>query len=251
MTAPRDVDAWSCSEPKKLTCYGTSHDGCAKKETTHHLCVPDELHVGAACGGALITCGYGQVDTCKWGLGNGHLCVVIPDWVDQANGKLAEIAQVTNTIDTLLDIDQPREQKPGGSWTDQQYIGPKQYDKLFIQLDHEAPSVEPPTGPLAHVDRIELMRIDSPTPLATIARADLYYNPESRHDFAQDVGVQSFTSEHMKFSLGTAVGDYVKSAHPFELVVRGRTADGKLVFTKTLTGDEAGDYPTIVPPRPY
>ncbi|CAN5787538.1 hypothetical protein BH11MYX2_BH11MYX2_02090 [soil metagenome] len=43
----------------------------------------------------------------------------------------------------------------------------------------------------------------------------------------------------------------MQSAHPFELVIRGRTQAGDLVFTKTLVGDEAGDYPTIVPPRPY
>lgn len=169
-----------------------------------------------------------------------------------------EVAQLRDIdVDELLDIDQPREQKPGGSWTEQQYIGPKQYDRLFVELTHRAPLSfdDEPKGPLGDVDRVELYTGGDAAPTTTIRKADtasFTYKAETVDDFEHDGrGPVTETKETLRVSLGQDVGAYVRDAHPFTVVLRARTSDGTLVFEKTFTGDEAGDYPTIVPPRPY
>ena len=42
---------------------------------------------------------------------------------------------VDGNLEFLLDIDQPREQKPGGAWTEQRYIGPKRYDAPWKDIE--------------------------------------------------------------------------------------------------------------------
>ena len=160
-----------------------------------------------------------------------------------------------NDLDVLLDIDQPREQKPGGAWTEQQYVGPKQYDRLFVDIKHDAPTSfdAPPTGPLGEIDHVELVA-DGTRVITTIPHSDataFQYKAEPFSEFAYDRGTESGTREHLKLMLGPAVGDYVKSTHPFKLVLRGVSAAGALVIETSFGGDEAGEYPAIVPPRPY
>jgi len=156
-----------------------------------------------------------------------------------------------SSLDLLLDIDQKREQKPGGSWTDQQYVGPKQYDKLFVDIKHDTPMAinEHPSGPLGTVDRVEL--VGGGRVLATIPTAELHYGAEMYSEFANDRGTETGTREHMKIFLGPVVGEYVKSTHPYKVVLRGLTKANVLVIEATFDGDEGGDYPSIVPPRPY
>lgn len=155
-------------------------------------------------------------------------------------------------LDVLLDIDQPREQKPGGSWTEQVYVGPKQYDRLFVDIKHDAPSTYtgPPKGPLGDIDHLELVA-DGKQVLATFPRTGFQYKAEPFSEFVDDRGGVEGTREHLKVFLGPAVGTYVKSTHPYHFALRGRTAAGALVIEKVFDGDEAGEYPTIVPPRPY
>ncbi len=157
-------------------------------------------------------------------------------------------------VDELLDIDQPRERKPGGAWTDQIYVGPKQYGKLFVELTHLAPmSMEdPPVGPLAAVDRIELLIGTSTTPIATIAKGAFTYHAETEHGFEHDGrGPTMDTKEKLEVFLGAAVGAHVKDAHPFAVTLRARAKTGALIYEHVFDGDEGSEYPTIVPPRPY
>jgi hypothetical protein len=157
-----------------------------------------------------------------------------------------------NDLDVRLDIDQPRERKPGGALTEQQYVGPKQYDRLFVDIKHDVPTAfdAPQTGPLGEIDHVEVLT--DATKLTTITRSDataFQYKAEPFADVAYDSGATSGTREHLKLMLGPAVGDYVKSTHPFKLVVRGLSAAGALVIETSFAGDEAGELPAIVPPR--
>jgi hypothetical protein len=165
----------------------------------------------------------------------------------------AETAQLADIdVDELLDIDQPREQKPDGDWTEQVYVGPKQYDKLFVELTHDAPPdmSDHPSGPLAAVDHVDLYTGTSTTPAVTIKQ--VVYHAETVDGFEYDGrGPTMDTRETLRINLGATIGDYIKNAHPFTVILRARTAAGALVYEHTFDGDEAGDYPTIVPPRPY
>lgn len=178
--------------------------------------------------------------------------------IDPGRPPVAETPQLADiNVDELLDIDQAREQKPGGAWTEQVYVGPKQYDKLFVELTHDAPMdlSDQPKGPLAEVDHIELYTGTSTTPAVTIPSSDAHaftYHAETVNGFEDDGrGPTMDTRETLKVFLGPTIGDYIKTSHPFTVILRARTADGVLVYEHTFDGDEAGDYPTIVPPRPY
>ncbi len=160
-----------------------------------------------------------------------------------------------NDLDVVFDLDQPREQKPGGAWTEQQYVGPKRYDRLFVNIKHDVPTAfdAPATGPLGEIDHVDLLA-DGAKLITTIAHGDataFQYKTEPFSDVATDREPITGTREHLKLMLGAAVGDYVKSAHPFKLVLRGVSAAGSLVIETSFAGDEAGEHPALVPPRPY
>jgi hypothetical protein len=253
------------SDMPTLACADGAQDGCETRITDKHACVPAQPVTGGECGGASLTCADGLVDACDDNLGRQHVCVVRPAWLDtspqtapdaapQPPGETALVYD--GSVDTLLDIDQPREQKPGGDWTQQVYVGAKKYDRLFVVLTLATPAelLDPPKGPLGAVDHVDLYTGTDATPLVTIKRSDkaaFTYTAETTDDFAYDRGSVIETHETMKLFLGAKVGDYVKSAHPFTVVLRARSADGKLVYEHTFGGDEADEYMAITPPRPY
>ena len=92
-------------------------------------------------------------------------------------------------------FDQLREQKPGGSWTDRQYVGPKQYDKLFVASKHDAPMSldDPPSGPLGQIDHVDL--VGGGKLLATIPNAELHYTAEHYSEFADETAFETSLPE--------------------------------------------------------
>lgn len=267
MTAPALGECRSDMPP--LACSDGAQDGCVTGITDKHACVPAAPMTGGECGGENLGCADGLIDACTENLGRQHVCVVRPDWLDRSPATASDAAPETapqptgetaavydGSVDTLLDIDQPREQKPGGDWTEQVYVGPKKYDRLFIVLTLATPGemMDPAKGPLGAVDHVDVFTGTSTTPVATIKRSDktaFTYTAETTDDFAYDRGNVIETHETMKLFLGAKVGDYVKSAHPFTIVLRARSADGKLVYEHSFGGDEADEYMAITPPRPY
>lgn len=268
----RPPNPWECSSvTPMLTCAG-GRDGCEAGWTEDHACVPDGAVRGAGCGGGeQLTCPGEQVDACRYFLGITHVCVEVPPWLDPATGKVRDDAfspapaatpaeaplLADSAVDYLLDIDQAREPVPGGSWTEQRYVGPKQYDRLFVEITHHAPaSLEAePRGPLADIDRVELFVGEDRLPAGTVLRSDtaaLRYHAETAAGFEYDGrGGYLETEEQLRIYLGPAVAAHVAAAHPFQVTLRARTAAGALVLERTFAGDEAGAYPTIQPPRPY
>src|SRR5262249_52626381 len=109
-------------------------------------------------------------------------------------------------FDVVLDFDQPREP---GEYNRPHYVGPKQYDKLFVRLQYRAP---PDTHPLGTVERVEL--VADHRSLATFARGDLGYRSERRDDVASDAGLVSYELERMQLSLGS-VSTYIAGTHPY------------------------------------
>jgi hypothetical protein len=124
-------------------------------------------------------------------------------------------------------------------------------DQLFVNIKHDVPTSfdAPATGPLAEIDHVDVLA-DGAKLITTITHGDataFQYKAEPFADVAQDQGATSGTREHLKLMLGAAVGDYVKSAHPFKLVLRGVSAAGALVIETSFTGDQASKSPA---PRP-
>lgn len=175
--------------------------------------------------------------------------------IANTGGQVAEKPELPN-IDAVFDIDQAREHDPATTdWTVQRYVGPKQYERMFVEIKYRGPQLdtmdEHPKGPMAKVDRIELLTgFPKPVLFTTLDHGAFTYAAQNGEDFADDRGEEMFLQETMRVQLKVMAG-FVQKTHPFYILVRGRAADGKLVFEHQLYGDEADKYAEILPGRPY
>lgn len=161
-------------------------------------------------------------------------------------------------VEGKLELDQPHESDPAeNNMMRQRYVAPKRYETLFIDIKNRATETsdmilaERPKGPMAKVDRVELLTgYPAPALFTTLDHGSFSYESKHRFVVAYDSNGDSYLEEKLHVQLGL-MADYVKTTNPCYITVRGRTADGKLVFEHQLYVDETNEFADIRPGRPF